>query len=160
RGAVPRHQTLRTATEWSHDLCSPGERDLWARLSVFAGTFDLPAVSEVCADPGTPREQTIAALVGLVDKSVVLRESCDGSRYRMLDTLREFGAEQLRAAGQEAAVRDRLIARYLRMARRFDEHFLDNDQMAMFHELRAEYPNIRVALECALGGQPGQHGRV
>ena len=74
RGAVPRHQTLRTATEWSHDLCSPAEQDLWARLSVFAGPFDLAAVSEVCADPGTPREQTIAALVGLVDKSVVLRD--------------------------------------------------------------------------------------
>jgi predicted ATPase/DNA-binding CsgD family transcriptional regulator len=159
RGAVPRHQTLRTATEWSHGLCTPAEQDLWARLSVFAGTFDLAAVSEVCADPGTPREHTIAALVGLVDKSVVLRESCDGGRYRMLDTLREFGAELLRAAGEEAAVRGRLIARYLQMARRFDTHLLDNDQMAMFHELRAEYPNIRAALECALGSQPGQRGR-
>jgi non-specific serine/threonine protein kinase len=156
RGAVPRHQTLRTATEWSHDLCSPAEQDLWARLSVFAGPFDLAAVSEVCADPGAPPEQTIAALVGLVDKSVVLRDACDDRRYRMLDTLREFGAELLRATGEEAAVRGRLIARYLRMARRFDVHFLDNDQMAMFHELRAEHPNIRAALESALGSQPGQ----
>jgi predicted ATPase/DNA-binding CsgD family transcriptional regulator len=158
RGAVPRHQTLRTATKWSHDLCSPSEQDLWARLSVFAGTFDLATVSEVCTDPGTPREQTIAALVGLVDKSVVLRETSDGGRYRMLDTLREFSAELLRAAGAESAVHGRLIARYLRMARRFDLHALDNDQMAMFHELRAEYPNIRAALESALGRQPGQRG--
>src|SRR5262249_50339173 len=99
RGAVPRHQALRTATEWSHNLCSPAEQDLWARLSVFAGPFDLAAVSEVCPDPGTPPEQTLATLVGLIDKSVVLREDGDGSRYRMLETLREFGAERLGATG-------------------------------------------------------------
>jgi non-specific serine/threonine protein kinase len=156
RGAVPRHQTLRTAIEWSHQLCTPAEQDLWARLSVFAGTFDLAAVSEVCADPGTPREQAIAALVGLVDKSVVIREAGDASRYRMLDTLREFGAELLGATGEEAAVRGRLMARYLRMARRFDERLLEDDQVALFQGLRAEHPNIRAALEWALGSQPRQ----
>ncbi len=159
RGAVPRHQTLRTAIEWSHELCSPAEQDLWARLSVFDGTFDLAAVSEVCADPGTPREKIIATLVGLVDKSVVLRQPGDGSRYRLLDTLREFGAELLAATSGQAAVRDRFIARYLRKARRFDERLLDNDQMAMFRELRAEHANIRAALECALDGKPGQRRR-
>jgi predicted ATPase/DNA-binding CsgD family transcriptional regulator len=159
RGGVPRHQTLRTATQWSYDLCSPAEQDLWARLSVFAGAFDLAAVCAVCPDPATPREQTLDALVGLVDKSVVLRDGRDGSRYRMLDTLREFGAELLEATSEETAVRGRLIARYLRMARRFDRHFLDNDQMARFHELNAEYPNIRAALETALGGRPGHRRR-
>jgi predicted ATPase/DNA-binding CsgD family transcriptional regulator len=158
RGAVPRHQTLRTATEWSHRLCSPAEQQLWARLSVFAGPFDVAAVSEVCPDPGTPHEQTLAALVGLVDKSVVLREARDGRQYRMLDTLREFGAELLGATGEEAAVRGRLIARYLRMARRFDENFLEGDQPALLGELRAEHPNIRAALECALRSQPGREG--
>ena len=94
-GAVPRHETLRTAIEWSHELCSLAERRLWARLSVFAGTFSLAAAEEVCAEVELERSEVVNALIGLVDKSVVLRE---GERYRMLDTLREFGAE--RARGQ------------------------------------------------------------
>jgi DNA-binding CsgD family transcriptional regulator/tetratricopeptide (TPR) repeat protein len=153
---VPRHQTLRTATQWSYDLCSPAEQDLWARLSVFAGAFDLPAAREVCPDPGIPEEDILATLVGLVDKSVVLRDSRDGSRYRMLDTLREFGAELLADTGAEAAVRDRLMARCLRMARRFDELLLPGDQVALFRELRAEHPNIGAALECAVRSGPGR----
>ena len=159
RGAVPRHQTLRSAIEWSHELCSPAEQEMWARLSVFAGTFDADAVQEVCADPGVPREDTIETLVGLVDKSVLLREGADGTRYRLLGTLREFGAEQLAAGRSEAAVRGRLIARCVRLARRFDERFLDGDQQAMIAELRSELASIRVALGYALGERPGHWER-
>jgi predicted ATPase/DNA-binding CsgD family transcriptional regulator len=159
RGAVPRHQTLRSAIEWSHELCSPAEQELWARLSVFAGTFDAGTVQEVCADPGVPREDTIATLVGLVDKSVLLREGLDGTRYRLLGTLREFGAERLAAGSSEAAVRGRLIARYLRLARHFEEHFLDDNQLAMVAELRSERASIRLALDYALGDRPGQGER-
>ena len=72
-GALPRHQTLRTAIEWSHELCSPAERRLWARLSVFAGTFSLTAAQEVCAEVALERPEVVDALIGLVDKSVVLR---------------------------------------------------------------------------------------
>ena len=109
-GALERHQTLRTAIEWSYGLCSPAERRLWARLSVFAGTFSLAAAEEVCAEVEIERGDVVDALIELVDKSVVLRE---GSRYRMLDTLREFGADRLAASGEEAACRARHIGRYL-----------------------------------------------
>jgi non-specific serine/threonine protein kinase len=159
RGAVPRHQTLRSAIEWNFELCSPAEQEMWARLSVFAGTFDAGAVQEVCADPGVPREHTIATLVGLVDKSVLLREGADGTRYRLLDTLREFGAEQLAAGQNETTVLGRLIARYARLARHFDEHFLDDNQLAMIAELRCEQASIRVALDYALGERPGKFER-
>ena len=163
RGAVPRHQTLRSAIEWSYELCSPAEREMWARLSVFAGTFDVGAAQEVCADPGAPRELTITTLVGLVDKSVLLREGMDGARYRLLDTLREFGAEQLADGRSEAAVRGRLIARYMRLVGHFNEHFLDDNQVAMIAELRCEQASIRSALDYALGDalreRPGQFER-
>ena len=79
RGTSPRHQTLRAAVEWSYQLCTPAEQALWERLSVFAGTFDLSGAEEVCADDALPHEQVIHALVGLVDKSVVLRDSADPS---------------------------------------------------------------------------------
>jgi non-specific serine/threonine protein kinase len=152
RGAVPRHQTLRAAVDWSHQLCSPAERELWARLSVFAGSFDLDAVHEVCADPGTPYEQAVETLVGLVDKSIVTSEPGEGSRYRMLDTLREFGAVHLAASPHGENVAGRLVSRCLRLARRFDAHLLDDNQAAMFRQLRSEHANIRTALGHALAG--------
>ena len=89
----------------------------------------------------------VNALIGLVDKSVVLRE---GERYRMLDTLREFGAERLAESGELASCRARHIARYLAMARYFGVHFADDDQMDRYHELRETHPNLRAALEYAL----------
>jgi predicted ATPase len=146
-GALPRHQTLRTAIEWSHELCSADERRLWARLSVFAGTFSLIAAEEVCAEVALERPGVVGALIGLVDKSVVLRE---GERYRMLDTLREFGAERLASSGELASCRARHIARYLAMARYFGGHFADDDQMDRYRELREVHSNLRAALEYAL----------
>jgi non-specific serine/threonine protein kinase len=153
-GALPRHQTLRTAIEWSHELCSPAEQRLWARLSVFAGSFSLAAAEEVCAEVSLERPDVVSALIGLVDKSVVLRE---GESYRMLDTLREFGAEQLEKSGELASCRARHIARYLAMAQYFGAHFCDEDQMDRYHELREQHANLRAALEYALepGDEPG-----
>jgi predicted ATPase len=146
-GALERHQTLRTAIEWSYELCSVAERRLWARLSVFAGTFSLAAAEEVCAEVEIEQPEVVDALIGLVDKSVVLQA---GPRYRMLDTLREFGAEQLAASGEEEACRARHIERYLAMARYFGDHFTDDDQMERYRELRQTHPNLRAALEYAL----------
>ncbi len=145
--ALPRHQTLRTAIVWSHELCGPAEQRLWARLSVFAGSFSLAAAEEVCAETALERPDVISALIGLVDKSVVLRE---GEHYRMLDTLREFGAEQLESSGELASCRARHIARYLAMAQYFGRHFIGEDQMDRYHELRETHANLRAALEYAL----------
>ena len=149
-GALPRHQTLRTAIEWSYELCSPAERRLWARLSVFAGSFSLAAAEEVCAEFALERPDVVSALIGLVDKSVVLRE---GERYRMLDTLREFGAARLESSGELAACRDRHIALYLARARYFGVHFAGDDQMDRYHELREGHANVRAALEYALDAE-------
>jgi non-specific serine/threonine protein kinase len=146
-GALPRHKTLRTAIEWSHDLCSPAEQRLWARLSVFAGAFSLPAVEDVCAEVTLEQPEVVGALIGLVDKSVVVRE---GDHYRMLDTLREFGAQRLAVSGELADCQSRHIARYRAMARYFGAHFAHDDQIDRYHELRAVHPNLRAALEYAL----------
>ncbi|MGH3293343.1 MAG: ATP-binding protein, partial [Trebonia sp.] len=146
-GALPRHQTLRMAIEWSHELCSDAERRLWARLSVFAGPFSLVAAQEVCAEVSLERPDVVDAVIGLVDKSVVLME---GERYRMLDTVREFGAERLASSGEQASCRARHIAWYLAMARYFGAHFADDDQMDRYHELREVHSNLRAALEYAL----------
>jgi non-specific serine/threonine protein kinase len=157
RAALPHHQTLRTTTQWSYELCSPAEQLLWARLSVFAGPFDVPAAEQVCAGGLLARADILPTLIGLVDKSAVLRLEEDGTRYRLLDTIREFGAEKLAEAGEETALRDRHIARYAAVASEFATHSKDDDQLRRFRELRREHANIRAAIEYALA-QPGKAG--
>ena len=109
------------------------------------------AAEQVCADADLPGDAVVEALIGLVDKSVVLRDHAGGPRYRLLGALREFGAAKLAEAGQEAACRGRLVDRCLAMATYFDEHFLDDDQLARYRELRREHASIRAALEHSLG---------
>jgi predicted ATPase/DNA-binding CsgD family transcriptional regulator len=184
RGGAARHQTLRTAIEWSHALCTPAEQALWRRLSVFGGSFDLPAAEEVCADPALPTDEVVHALIGLVDKSVVMRDggrdggdggdgfggdgfgggasgaSGGANRYRLLDTLREFGGEQLAEAGEQTLFLDRLTDRCLALAADFDEHLLTGDQAVRFWRLRAEHVNISTALAHALDNRDDDGGRV
>ena len=144
RAALPRHQTLHEAISWSYELCTPGERALWARLSVFADGFDLEAAEGVCADETL---DVLGTLVGLVDKSVVLRVAEGETRYRLLDTLREFGAEQLGAAG--GPVRERHVGYYLGRIRRFGTRFTGG-LIPEFRAMRADHANLRAALEYAL----------
>jgi len=139
-----RHQTLRMTIEWSRDLCLDTERLLWDRLSVFAGAFGLDAAEAVCTGDGLSRDGVLDALIGLVDKSIVLRR---GDRYRMLDTIREFGAEHLAAAAETSRYRAAHRDYYLEMARRFDSAFIGPDQMDWVDQIAREQANFRVALE-------------
>jgi predicted ATPase/DNA-binding CsgD family transcriptional regulator len=154
RVALPHQQTLRTAIQWSYDLCSPAERVLWNRLSVFASSFTIPAAEDICAGGLLDRAEVLTALIGLVDKSVVLRpdepEGDERPRYRLLDTIREFGAEQLAEAGEQSGLRDRHIAYFLGLAEDFAGHDKEGDQLSCFRVLRAEHPNLRAALGYAL----------
>jgi non-specific serine/threonine protein kinase len=167
RGTSPRHQTLRAAVEWSYQLCTPAERVLWERLSVFAGTFDVSGAEHVCADDALPQAQIVHALVGLVDKSVVLRDAADPSRYRLLAALREFGADRLAETSEPERFLDRLAGRCVAMAREFDERFrgsarlhdrktgdgTDVNQVAAFRALHRDGENIRAVLGYALGAR-------
>jgi predicted ATPase/DNA-binding CsgD family transcriptional regulator len=156
--ALPHQHTLHAATQWSYDLCSPAEQLLWARLSVFAGSFSIPLAEDICAGAPLDKADIVPALVGLVDKSVVLRAEDDDARYRLLDTIREFGAERLAESGTQAELRDRLIAYFLSKAADFNRHSKDDDQLPRFRELRREHQNIRAALGYALAaeGAPGR----
>jgi predicted ATPase len=151
RTGTPRHQTLRAAIEWSHELCTRPEQVLWARLAVFAGSFDIAAVEEVCAGGELSREDIVETMVGLVEKSVLVRNTAPDGRtaYRMLDTLREFGAEHMAAASNEGAMRNRLVAHYLAMAQRFGRDPM-RDQLSQYRSLRRAHANLRAAFDYAL----------
>ena len=149
RAVLPHQQTLLATTQWSYDLCSPAEQRLWARLSVFAGSFDIPAAEAVCAGGPLAAEDVLPTLIGLVDKSVVLRSEEDGTRYWLLDTIREFGVGRLDGEEAEAA-RDRHIAYFRTLAGDFDRYARDDDQLLRYRRLRREHPDIRAALDYAL----------
>lgn len=149
-----RHQTLGAAVSWSHDLCTEPEQRLWARLSVFPGGFDLEAAEYVCAG-GTLTANTLFSTLGrLVEKSIVLCEQ-DGRRYRMLDTIREYGAEQLLLLGERDQLRHRHRDHYLRLAEQAAAGSLGAEQVGWLARLRRETPNLRIALDYSYAC-PGQ----
>jgi len=154
---VERHSTLRAAIEWSHDLCTGDEKLLWARLSVFAGGFDLEAAERVCGGRGLAHDDVLDTLVGLVDKSIVQRLDDEGvTRYRMLDTIREFGAEVLEASGDTTRMRDLHLDHFLAAAREHGTHWADRDQLARTKALLREHGNLRAALEHATASRDAE----
>ncbi|MEU0844659.1 LuxR C-terminal-related transcriptional regulator [Streptomyces sp. NPDC005962] len=150
RSVLPRHQTLRALIDWSHDLCTEQERLLWARVSVFAGSLDLEAAEAVCSGDGIAREDVLDLVTELVDKSVLLREEHDATvRYRMLDTLRQYGRERLAASGEETG-RLRLHRDYYRqLAADARAALFGPAQVQWFTRLQLEHANLRSALEAA-----------
>ncbi|MEU3524900.1 regulator [Streptomyces sp. NPDC038707] len=158
RDTLPRHRTLRTAIGWSHELCTPAERLLWARLSVFAGTFDLEAAEYVCGGAGLPAEDVLDVLSELLAQSVVAREeSPAGPRYRMLDTVRAYGAQWLAAAGDADRLRRRHRDWYLGLAAWCELEWCSPRQREVAARVDVELPNLRAALECCLTGPDEAH---
>jgi predicted ATPase/DNA-binding CsgD family transcriptional regulator len=122
RAALPRHQTLRTTIEWSHDLLGSDERTLLRRLCVFAGRFTLEDVEAVCASDDVPAARALDVLSSLVDKSLVLKEDAPGPAcYRLHETMREFAGLKLREAGEEEVVELRCVEHYVSTCRRSAE---------------------------------------
>ena len=149
---MPRHQTLRAAVDWSYGLLSPEEKDLFIQLSVFAGGFEL-AAAEGVAD-GTSGD-VLSTLTRLVDKSLVVAEpgAARQTRYRMLDTIREYAFEKLHD-GDEAEIRRRHGQHFLEFTRRGHTELRGRNQLDWLNRLDEEQGNIRLALEWCLGEDP------
>lgn len=154
-GAGRYRQTLRGVMDWSHGLCTPGERLLWSRLSVFVGGFDLEAAESVCTGGGIDRADVLDLVDGLVHKSVVTVDHGDAgrrrygsaSRYRLLETIRQYGAERLRAEGDATEVRVRHGEHYRDLAARAAAQWCGPDELGWLERLRMELPNVRSALD-------------
>jgi predicted ATPase/class 3 adenylate cyclase len=177
RTVLSRHQTLRALIDWSYNLLSPDERALYTRLSVFAGGFILEAAEYVCSDPSAGSREDSGAAAGielepeavldlltqLVDKSLVialeasgpLEANTDGpgpeappeTRYRMLETIRQYARDKLHDTGGGGAVRDRHLAYFLLLAEEAEPYLRRGSQVAWLDRLDAELDNIRLALE-------------
>jgi predicted ATPase len=158
RPALPRHQTLRAVVDWSWDLLDDSERVLLRRLAVFAGGATLEAVERVCADPGPglgglARDDVLYLLAALVDKSLVVAGE-DGEagevRYRLLETVRAYGQERRRQAGEDEALHRAHAAYFLDLAERADPRLRGHDQLGWIARLSAERDNLHTALRWAV----------
>jgi predicted ATPase len=136
RDADPRQQTLRTAIEWSHDLLSDDEQQLFARLAVFAGGCTLDAAEEVC-------DANLDILQSLVDKSLA-RHS--GDRFWMLETIREFATERLHQSPETHEMSSRHAAWYADLAERANEQLQGPEEADWLDRLEAELGNLRASL--------------
>ena len=120
-----RQQTLRASIGWSYELCSRAERRLWARLSVFAGGFELDAAEGICADHRLAAGDMLELLAALADKSILTAAHGKGvARYRLPEALREFGRERLEESGEGTALRRRHRDWHEQLARRADTRWL------------------------------------
>ena len=147
RTSLDRHRTLRGAVSWSYELCTPDERRLWARLSVFPGSFTEDAAEHVCG-PGAGQ-----VLTRLAGKSIVNRDEGTG-RYQMLDTMREFGAEWL-PDDADGLLRARHRDYFLSLTQRAAAASLTPAQAEWMGRLGQETDNLRTALDYSFG-TPGQ----
>ena len=137
-----RQRTLREAIAWSHDLLEDAERSAFRRLAVFAGGWTFDDTDPVVASG----HDILTVLTSLVDKSLVL----PGSRFRMLETIREFGLERLEEAGEADDTRDRHAALMLALVEEAESHLRGIDQKRWLDRLEAEHDNLRAALRWAV----------
>ncbi len=146
RGGRDRHQTLQATVTWSYQLLSADEQLAFDRASVFAGDFDLKAAEHVCSGDGIDRLDVLDLLQGLVDKSMVIAQrSATTTRYRLLETLRQYGEDRLDQRGTLAVVRDRHVDWYSQIAMAADLAVRTAREREGNETFDAEWDNLRTA---------------
>ncbi|MBV6762904.1 protein kinase domain-containing protein [Rhodococcus opacus] len=160
RGAPTRQQTLRLSVDWSFELCTAREQLVWGRLAVFAGSFELDAAEQVCSD-GLGPDELLDTLASLADKSILIREE-HGSvvRFRILETLREYGYEKLEQTGEDLALRRRHRNWYEALALDVEAEWISARQLDWISRLKREQPNLREALEFSVSDSPDTGLRI
>ena len=151
RGAVERHATLRAAIDWSYELLSAAEQHLLVRMSVFTGGCTLDAIEEICSGDPVEREAVVDLVIGLVARSLVIAEDTRlGTRYRLLETIRQYAEERLADSGETETLLLRHGRFYAALCARANENFYGPKQLVWARQVNAERDNIRSALAYAI----------
>jgi predicted ATPase/class 3 adenylate cyclase len=154
RTALPRQQTLGALLDWSYDLLNATEQALFCRLAIFAGGWTLDAAEQVCMGQPVDVKKILDFLTLLTDKSLVVAEERDGAtRFRMLETIRQYARERLLENGDEAHWQKRHLAYFVRMAEEAEPHLTATDQKVWLDRLETEHDNLRSVL--TLTSAPG-----
>src|SRR5882672_2269285 len=128
---------MRGLIDWSYALCTPAERLLWARLSVFVDGFSLACIEQVCSDERIPAWQILDTLEGLVEKSIVSTSRTYGElRYRLPETLREYGGDRLDESGESSVMQRGALAWCVRLVERFQDEWFGPRQADLLNTLR------------------------
>jgi predicted ATPase/class 3 adenylate cyclase len=147
RTAMPRQQTLEASLDWSYSLLTELERVVFGRLGVFAGSLDLDAATAVCAGSEIDPWHVLDLITLLVDKSLVsVDDSDEVARYRLLETMRFYALDRLRAADEESQARQRHRDHYLQVVESAAPHLEGRTSRRWRRRLDAEYPNLQAAL--------------
>lgn len=150
RTVLPRQQTLRAAIDWSYSLLTEQDRILFRRLAVFAGGWTFEAAEQVCSGDRLDALQVLDGLGQLVNKSLVTTQAGEGeARYRMLETVREYANEKLRAASEMEVLCLRHLDFYLSFAEQAEPQLKRSDQLEWVERLDADIDNFRTALSHA-----------
>jgi len=153
RTALPRQQTLQALIDWSHSLLTDAERLLLRRLSVFLGGWTLASAETVCAGDGLEPSQVLDLLSQLLNKSLVAVENLEGeSRYRLLETIRQYARGKLFDSGETPRVADRHLSYFLGFAEEAEPRLSSSDQLAWLDRLQTEHDNLRAAIEWSRAG--------
>ncbi|MFQ5967098.1 MAG: adenylate/guanylate cyclase domain-containing protein [Acidimicrobiia bacterium] len=151
RSSIPRHETLEAAISWSYELLADEERELMRNLSVFRGGFTMEAVEAVCASESWGPVGALPHISSLVDQSLVIADRLDGStRYRMLETIREYGWVQLVAEQEEEETVARHMEFFIDVAEHNHRKVQSRDQLEALAVFDSEHDNLRVVLERAV----------
>ena len=152
RTSPERQRTLRAALDWSYELLDEAERKLFGRLSVFAGGFTLEAAEAVGAGDEAESDEVLDLLEHVIDKSLVVAEAGeeDALRYRLLETVRQYGMEKLAEFGEAGRVRRRHAEYYLALAEEAEPELSGSRQGIWLEQLEAEHDNFRAVLGWAL----------
>ena len=150
RTAMPRQQTLEASVAWGYDLLDEREQTLLRRLTIFSGGFTLELAEAVCSAEPLDQWGVFDVLCSLVDKSLVQADEGELARYRLLETVRQFGRGHLRARGEEDELADRHLATLVELVERIEpELYSGADQNLWLDTVGAEHANLRAALDWA-----------
>ncbi|WP_378270654.1 LuxR C-terminal-related transcriptional regulator [Amycolatopsis pigmentata] len=161
RSLPERHRTLRACIEWTHGLCTSAEQSVWAQAAVFREGFELDAIDAVYLagpehDRDSPHPPVVDIVASLVDKSILIRdERGTRVRYRMLETIRQYGEERIQETEDWTALRRRHRDFYADLLARAEADWHGSRQAEWISRLRDEYANLRAALEFCLS-RPGE----
>jgi non-specific serine/threonine protein kinase len=160
RTALPRQRTLRALVDWSYGLLSADERTVLDRLAVFSGGFTLEAAERICAADPLRETTVLDAIERLVAKSLVIAEQQTETRYRLLETIRQYAGEKLMDSGEADRVRQRHFAFFLELAQRATDALDGPFILEWLDRIEAEHDNVRAALDWSADASPPDYAML
>jgi predicted ATPase/class 3 adenylate cyclase len=157
RTALPRQQTLKALIDWSYDLLSDQEKILWRRLSVFVDGWTLESAEEICSDDNVNKEELLDLLSLLVEKSIIIFDS-DKERYRILESIRQYGEEKLKEASETNKILSKHLHYFMELSESAEPKLKGPEVKEWLGKLETEHGNLESAIEWSLKNGDSEEG--